>query len=280
METVGMTKGMKMNPIRTLLRGGAALLTSAALVLAGTGVASASESESSMAPAGAIVHSAAPAPEVAPSPDSTCPASGSEGITFEAVSAEAAEKLIARTHDLVDHAQVKVFSELSSLAFDRAIVYAHPVPEGIQHSVTIPIVNAVRISNFTVVYGADDRVSNYAETKIEKADEGFIKISQWKDGNQSLDKTVYVGELDLDASGTENAPSIPMPKSRDKAVACLAAVLGVSTGVATVVLMLCGGSCAVPEPTFSKGVCAACIGGIVTLGTASLSSVVKCIGYW
>lgn len=71
---------------------------------------------------------------------------------------------------------------------------------------------------------------------------------------------------------------------------CLATALGVSAGVgsgsisrlkprlrdsllgvAAIILSLSGGSCAVPEPTFSMAICAACIGGIVTLGGTSIS---------
>lgn len=269
-----------MNPTRVLLRGCVALLTSGALVVAGVGVASASEGETLKTSTGAIMHSAAVPLETTPSPDSSCPASGSDGIKFEAVSAEMTEQLISHTRGLVDHSEVKVFSALSSLAFDSAIVYALPTPEGTHHSVTVPITGAERISNFTVVYGPDGRVSNYAETKVKKADEGFLKMLQWRNGSQSLDKTVYVGDLDFDAPGAENAPSIPMDRSWQKAVSCLAGVLGVSTGIAAVVLSLCGGSCAAPEPTFSKAVCAACIGGFVTLGGSSIAGVVKCFGYW
>ncbi|MBD3689146.1 hypothetical protein H8R18_06315 [Nanchangia anserum] len=201
-------------------------------------------------------------------------------MKFEAVSADTSEKLITHTRDLFDTSRVKVFTTPPSLAFDRAVAYALPTPEGTHYGVTIPITGAVRISNFTVIFSPDGQVSNYAETHTKKTDDGFINIAQWINGGKSLEKTAYVGDLDFDAPGGNSTPSFPLDRSWQKAVACLAAVLGVSSGVAAVVLSLCGGSCAVPEPTFSKAVCAACVGGIVTLGGASITGVVKCFGYW
>lgn len=258
----------------------ATVVTTISLLLATTGLANATESEIARTSSGSRTHSVASTVEFASSPDFGCPASDAEGLKFKTVSAKTSKELLSRTQDLLDRSQVRVFAAPSLLLFDSAKVYALPTSEGTYHSVTIPITSSVPISNFTVVYAPDDRVSNYAETQIEKTGEGFIKIAQWINGNRSLDKTEYVGELDFDSSRSGNTSTLLMAQSWGKAVACLAAVLGVSASVAAVVLSLCGGSCAVPEPTFSKAICAACIGGIVTLGGSSITGVTKCFEYW
>lgn len=258
----------------------ATVVTAISLMFATARLANATESEPVKTTSGTSMSSFASPIEFASSSDFACPLSGEEGLKFDAVSAKTSESLIARTQDLLDRSQVKLFAALSSLEFDSAKVYALPTSEGMYHSITIPITSTIPISNFTVVYAPDNRVSNYAETQIEQTKGGFVTIAQWINGNKTLDKTEYVGELNFDSSGTENAPTLLKAQSWDKAVACLAAVLGVSSGVAAIVLSLCGGSCAVPEPTFSKAVCAACIGGVITIGGASITGVVQYFGYW
>nr|DAG19132.1 MAG TPA: hypothetical protein [Caudoviricetes sp.] len=226
--------------------------------------------------------------DAAPNSNSSCLSGDATPLVFKAVSDKTSRYLVDHTRALQESSRVILSTPISSLAFDRALVYAIPVDEEVYHSVTVPITDSLPISNFTVVYAPDGQVSNYAETQVRRSDAELVHVAQWINGNKSLDKMVYGGDLDFSVSGSEDNTvsgssddsDQPMARSWGKAVACLAATLGVSAGTAALIMSLCGGSCAVPEPTFSKAICAACVGGLVTLGGTSIGAVVKCFGYW
>jgi hypothetical protein len=59
-------------------------------------------------------------------------------------------------------------------------------------------------------------------------------------------------------------------------VACTASVLGIAGWVATILVNLCGGSCAFAETPPTAAICAACITGIVSTGGGALKAVLAC----
>ncbi|KAA8741148.1 hypothetical protein FK256_00300 [Actinomyces johnsonii] len=59
----------------------------------------------------------------------------------------------------------------------------------------------------------------------------------------------------------------------------MAVALGIGSVPAMVIAGGCGGSCAGAATGVGAGICAACIGGIATLGSTEVIAVVTCFGY-
>lgn len=147
-------------------------------------------------------------------------------------------------------------------------------------SITIPIVGDQYslISNLTVIFDSQDKISNYSETLITKSENNKFVITSYSDGelvqNQVTDvdyKSNSEVKKSLDRINAQ-AISVDAPQySMGAVAACIAAVAGVDIAVA----YLIGGTCAASCPAVPP-VCAACIAAVATMGAGSIAGVIAC----
>lgn len=87
---------------------------------------------------------------------------------------------------------------------------------------------------------------------------------------------VHSAELDPSADlaglGSESSAAVAVNNPSQ----CLMAVLGVGAVAAGIILVVCGGSCAVPVTPPTAVVCAACIGAFAVVAGASITAVRGC----
>lgn len=172
------------------------------------------------------------------------------------------------------------------LKLDSAVVLEMEKQAQTFTTVAVPVEGYSPISNFTVVYEEDGNLSNYAETLYYEGENGNLWMDQWIDGHFAQSKDLGVEFIDDDAmkkemqslkeAGDEAATHLANERSVGKIAACLAAATGVGGVAAWAIAGACAGACALPEPTASKAVCAACVGGYATLGAGGMAAVVGC----
>ena len=182
--------------------------------------------------------------------------------------------------------QIDLSSTVEQLKFDSAVALEMEKQGQSFTTVAVPIEGYSPISNFTVVYEEDGSLSNYAETRYYEGDNGNLWMDQWIDGDFNQSKDLGVEFIDNDAmkkemqelkeAGDDAAALLAKERSVGKIAACLAAATGVGGVAAWAIAGACAGACTFPEPTASKVVCAACIGGYATLGAGGMAAVVQC----
>lgn len=182
--------------------------------------------------------------------------------------------------------KIEISSTVEQLNFDAAVALKMEKQGRLFTTVAIPVEGYSPISNFTVVYEENSAISNYAETLYFEGENGNLWMEQWVDGKFIRSKDLGVKFIDNDAmklemqnlkaKADEAAASLSQERSIGKIAACLAAATGVGGVAAWAIAAACAGACAFPEPTASKVVCAACIGGYATLGAGGMAAVVGC----
>ncbi|WIK64379.1 hypothetical protein [Gleimia hominis] len=65
-----------------------------------------------------------------------------------------------------------------------------------------------------------------------------------------------------------------------KVVACLGAIAGIGGPAAYIIVGACAGACSAPEPTVTKGICAACVGAYAALGAGGMGAAAACFQLW
>jgi hypothetical protein len=240
--------------------------------------------------------SAATTPESArgPASSTSAQASGSEQCAAaQTVSAELAGDTAAPQMTQLDQAaSAEVAARTLALA-EASGITSHTPAEFVQHdavkayaldvdgvkatSVTFPIAGEgfVQPSNLTFVLDESGALNQYSESTVVERESGVLDLSTYRDG-----VLVYSAELDPStvAAGV-GSESFSESTSAIAAISpqqCLMAVLGVGAITAGIILVLCGGSCAVPITPPTAIVCAACIGGIAAVGGASIAAVMGC----
>lgn len=142
------------------------------------------------------------------------------------------------------------------------------------------------LSNLTLVFDSENKLTTYSETLITKSSDKF-KFTIYTDGKLVKDDVSDIDymndseiqeELDKIKDQVKSKESqIVQPASQKDTITCLAAALGVGTGVAAAIAYACVGSCLTP-PTVA--ICAACIGGFAALGSASIGAIAACFQLW
>lgn len=166
----------------------------------------------------------------------------------------------------------------SALNADKAKVYTIESEGDEFTSVTIPAEGEYAVtSNFTVILASHGDVVDYSETLLTDVD-GFYHLAQYQNGKQVKNEDTGVAvlteaEFNKAAAGD---PGTAVPAGAGKTAACVATVLGVSGGVAAVIVSVCAGSCAGVATGVGAAVCAACIGAYATVGGASITTVGNC----
>ena len=87
---------------------------------------------------------------------------------------------------------------------------------------------------------------------------------------------VYSAELDPGADLVGLGSESSAAAAANNPSQCLMAVLGVDAVAASIILVVCGGSCAVPVTPPTAVVCAACIGAFAVVAGASITAVMGC----
>ena len=168
------------------------------------------------------------------------------------------------------------------------------------HSVTFPIKGggASLMSNTTIVMMSTGGVVTYSESILTRNASGNFQMTSYSDGALTkdadtgvkyVDNTRIQQQIDQVKADVKNgsAASAGSPQGRaDEAptgvgqvAGCIAVALGIGSVPAMVIAGACGGSCAGAATGVGAGICAACIGGIATLGSAEVIAVATCFGY-
>lgn len=162
-------------------------------------------------------------------------------------------------------------------------------------SITIPLKgNSLRLmSNLTLVLAPGNAVATYSETLLTENKAGNFQLTTYTDGKlaqdidtgqKAVDDEALKAQIDEINSATQNykqssADVAAQPEGIGTVAACLAAVLGIGSGTAWIIASLCGGSCAAAATGVGAAICAACIGGVATLGAGAIAGAVACFGY-
>jgi len=128
----------------------------------------------------------------------------------------------------------------------------------------------VQPSNLTYVLDGSGALSQYSESTVIEGQDGLLDVTTYIDG-----ALVQSEKFDPAAAEASALATDASAKAADPAT-CLMAVLGVSSVVAGIILVMCGGSCSVPVTPPTATICAACIGGIALVGGGSIAAVMGC----
>ena len=129
----------------------------------------------------------------------------------------------------------------------------------------------VQPSNLTFVLDETGGLNQYSESTVVERDSGILDLTTYRDG-----VLVHSAELDPSADLAAVGSASSFATAAISPSQCLMAVLGVGSIAAGIILILCGGSCAIPITPPTAIVCAACIGGIAAVGGASIAGVMGC----
>lgn len=134
-------------------------------------------------------------------------------------------------------------------------------------------------SNFTVLYSQNGDILQYSEMLVSENNLGKFNITSCTDGNfvncNDTDLTFMSDDQLLQEVNT--TPSERMAaRSIGSTVACVVARLGVTGGVAYLIVGACAGASAVPG--VGMAVCVACIAAYAAVGGASITAVASCFG--
>lgn len=242
---------------------------------------------------GVLLGAGMPSAQAAPASHNECEQCSLEAQQPDqsrAVSAEVRSEMISELKSSVSSNEVHAVSDTEKLNFADAVVLEVRKQGDLFTTITVPIVGYSPVSNLTVVYAADGTVSNYAESLFYRGSNGNFELDQWLNGQHNQTKDLGISYIDDSAMNVEiakikvqadkAAASLASERSFGKVAACLATVAGIGGPVAYVVAGACAGACAAPDPTVTKGICAACIGGYAALGAGGMGAAAACFQLW
>lgn len=206
---------------------------------------------------------------------------GAETATqMNIVEGEEARTMTLKAAKAIKEGEVSMQASPGALAREEVKVRSVESAEVSLTSVTFPINGEYStVSNFTVLFDASGDIVQYGETLITENEMSNFNITTYSDGElvESNDTDLaYMSDAELE-SEARSAPSKDMASTMGtgSTVACVAAVLGVSAGgIATVVVLACGGACTVPVA--GTAICVACIGAYAAISSGSVAAVATC----
>ncbi|MDO4665038.1 MAG: hypothetical protein Q4A71_02350 [Actinomycetaceae bacterium] len=242
---------------------------------------------------GALLGNGLPSAQATPAPKSDRPQCSIEAQMPDQsriIIAKARTEAISKLKSSVSSNKVNTASNLEKLNFTDAVVLEVRKQGHLFKTITVPIEGYSPVSNLTVVYTADGTISNYAESLFHRGSNGNFELNQWANGKHHQTKDLgvpYIDDSDMNAEiakikvQTDKAATLlSSERSFGKVAACLATVAGIGGPVAYVVAGACAGACAAPEPTVTKGICAACIGAYAALGAGGMGAAATCFQLW
>lgn len=192
-----------------------------------------------------------------------------------------ADELIDQVMTSIDEGDFTLNSSTEDLLMEDAEATTIEIDGQEFSSVTVPVGgNYGMASNFTVVFDGDGEVTEYAESLHSENNEGNVTVESYNNGELTSSEDVDISymtreELQNEAQNVESADEVVTQS--DGTVGCVAATLGIGTVAAGTIVALCAPSCAVPVTPPTAKVCAACIGGIVTIaGSTTAFTVMGC----
>lgn len=190
---------------------------------------------------------------------------------FVLAGADDTQRLVAHVRKLADSAGITPHSSPESVGYTKAKVYTIDFGSETATVVSFPISGPqhVELSNLTFVLDSKEEIVEYAESIVTQADGGPFEITMYEGGELLRTDSVDPSEVSGNSDGIELMVS--------SEVKCVAAVLGVTVVIAALIVNMCGASCAVPYTPPTAAVCAACIGGVATVGGASIAAVMGCL---
>ncbi|MBM7541607.1 hypothetical protein [Amphibacillus cookii] len=178
--------------------------------------------------------------------------------------------------DVISEKKVVLNNSNANLDFDNA-KYLDITKDNMTYtSITVPITGEGYsfTSNFTLVFDSHNKVINYSEALITKSDSNKFVITTYSDGELVQNKETdldYISDSEL-KRGLEviNEDGYQIMGVK-KIAACIAAIAGVNAVVAYLIAGTCVASCPAVPP-----ICAACIGGVATMGAADIVGIMGC----
>lgn len=235
------------------------------------------------------------APTAGASSESNLAASGASGPpdAAEICSAEHAAETVAVTENveasaLIDQVLADVQDGTYTLHASQSDLEAEEAEattieaDGEEYSsVTIPISGDYGMaSNLTVVFDDDGSVQQYAETLHSENAEGNVAVESYSNGELAAQEdtdTAFMTRAELQEKAQKAESGDEAVAQSGGTVACVATTLGIGTVAAGTIVALCGSSCSVPATPPTAKICAACIGGIVTIaGSTTAFTVMGC----
>lgn len=197
------------------------------------------------------------------------------------------DKSVTTVQEDIKSNELRTSTDIEQFNFEKATVLDVQNDGQRFQSVTIPVSGYSPLSNFTVVYNEDGSVSNYAETHFYEGGDGNFAVDQWSDGSFERTKNLDAEfipdkkfEAEIEKVREQSIEPTVQPQGIGKVATCLATIAGIGGPVAYVIAGACAGACAFPEPTVSKGVCAACIGAYAALGAGGMGAAAACFQLW
>lgn len=196
---------------------------------------------------------------------------GGDAPDFVLAGADETQRLVAHVRKLADSSGITPHSSPETVGYSNAKVYTIDFGAEIATVVSFPIsgANHVEVSNLTFVLDSDEQIAEYAESIVTQVDVGPFEIVMYEGGELLRTDSIDPSEVPSDSGEIELMVS--------SEVKCVAAVLGVTVVIAALIVNMCGGACAVPYTAPTAAVCAACIGGVATIGAASIAGVMGCL---
>lgn len=207
-------------------------------------------------------------------PNSSVNAQGDGTQDIVVLTSDEAEQFIDATLNAVEEGEIENIAPESAFSLEESTVYT--VGGGVT-VVTVPLNGDYSLpSNITIFLDEDNTVLQTNEMLVTKNELGNFQVDTYLDGSITKSEDTGISYMtDEELLAEEPVDSGIQPMSIKSVAACLAGVLGVGGTIGYLIAVACGGSCAAPTPVTAT-ICAACIGGYATLGSAGIAGVVAC----
>lgn len=211
-----------------------------------------------------------------------------------------AQQMTSSADDAVRSGVVHTHVAVDDIDLSHPTVLQVKMKDSEFHSVTFPIKGggASLMSNTTIVLTGAGDVVTYSESVLTRNASNNFQVTSYSDGVLTKDADSGVKYIDdngiqqqIDqaktnlkngsaaSAGTPQGGVDEVPAGVGQVASCIAVALGIGSVPAMVIAGACGGSCAGAATGVGAGICAACIGGIATLGSAEVIAVATCFGY-
>lgn len=192
--------------------------------------------------------------------------------TDEVTSVDKIQDIKQRAKNNISNGSVFLNNSNAKLDYDNSKVLDIKQNGKVYTSITLPIKGEKYsfTSNLTVIFNSQNEITNYSESLITKSDNNKFNITNYDDGKLTQNEETaldYMNDNELKKATTDDIQT----KGVGKIASCIGAVAGVNAGVAYLIAGTCAASCPAVPP-----VCAACIGGVATMGAADIAGIIGC----
>lgn len=180
---------------------------------------------------------------------------------------------ICKLQSDIYNGNVKLNVNIKELDFENAKL---AVVNGVENvkALTVPVVkdNYSQLSNLTVLFDNNNKVTDYAESNVTRSSNNTFEITLFQDGEEYYNEVTNIEFIENEEvsnylSDVEEAFADYNPNEKGLNIPCFAAISGAGAGVAGIILKLCGAPCVLAPP-----VCIVCLGGILIAGGGGIAA--------